>query len=319
MSDYRKNLIRRFWEYRRAHFADADDLFDDKYTDDGSPPVFKKEHASENVLVRPGANEEEKEKVLQEIPPKGRHRWFRSMTSSQALAQSVFANLKFYGKLDLLRSIRDEEGQPLFIKEPAAKVNCSLEYDVDYLGEPRPTNVDVFFDADYRVAVECKLSETDIGTCSRPRLSPKDDNYEREHCDGNYARQRDRSDRCSLTAIGVKYWKYIPDLLHWPADEDHAPCPLMRTYQIVRNILAACVRGDGKLYPEGGHAVLLYDERNPAFQEDGAVWNAYEAVKKSLTNDTLLQRCTWQALVTRLRADGETSWLADGLRTKYGI
>jgi hypothetical protein len=93
----------------------------------------------------------------------------------------------------------------------------------------------------------------------------------------------------------------------------------MHTYQIVRNILAACVRVDGKLYPEGGHAVLLYDERNPAFQNNGAVWNAYEAVKKSLTNDTLLQRYTWQALVTRLRADGETSWLAEGLRIKYDI
>lgn len=319
MSDYRNNLIRRFWEYRRDRFAGAEVLFDDKYIDDGPPPVFKKEHASENVLVRPGASEEEKEKVRREIPPKGRHRWFRSMTSSQALAQSVFANLKLCGKLDLLGSIRDDEGRPLFIRVPASKVNCVLEYDVDYLGEPRRTNVDVFFDGEYRVAVECKLSEADVGNCSRPRLRPKDDNYEREHCDGSYTRQRDRSDRCSLTAIGVEYWKHVPDLLCWPADEDHAPCPLLHTYQLVRNILAACVREDGKLYPERGHAVLLYDERNPAFQEGGAGWNAYDAVKKSLKDDTLLQLCTWQDITALLRADVELSWLAEGLSLKYGL
>jgi hypothetical protein len=319
MSDYRNDLIRRFWDYRRASFAGADDLFDDKYSEGNSPPVFKKEHASENVLVKPSASEDEKKKVRQEIPPKGRHRWFRSMTSSQALAQSVFGNLKFYGKLGLLGDIRDDEGQPIFANGQASNFKCTLEYDVGYLGEPRSTNVDAFLDGDYRVAVECKLSEADVGNCSRPRLSTKDDNYERDHCDGSYTRQRGRSDRCSLTAIGVEYWKHVPDLLCWPADEDHVPCPLKDTYQIVRNVLAACVRGDRKLSPERGHAVLLYDERNPAFREGGAGWNAYGAVKESLANDNVLRRCTWQDITALLRADVELSWLAGDLSSKYGL
>jgi hypothetical protein len=319
MSDYRNDLISRFWDYRRERFAGADGLFDDKYSGDSPPPVFRKEHATENVLVKPNASEDEKERVRQEIPLKRRHKWFRSMASSQALTQSVFGNLKFYGKLGLLGDIRDDDGRAIFTNGATLKFECVLEYNVDYLGEPRSTNVDAFLDGDYRVAVECKLSEADVGNCSRPRLSTKDDNYERDHCDGNYTRQRGRSDRCSLTAIGVEYWKHIPDLLRWPADEDHVPCPLKDTYQIVRNILAACVRGDGNLYPRGGHAVLLYDERNPAFREGGVGWNSYEAVKESLNNDNVLRRCTWQQITTRLGVDDELSWLAEGLNLKYGL
>ena len=319
MSGYRDDLISRFWDYRRQRFAGADDLFDDKYSDDSSPPVFKKEHASENVLVEPNASEDEKERVRQEIPPNGRHKWFRSMTSSQALAQSVFGNLKLYGKLGLLGDISDDEGRPIFTNGPASKYKCILEYDVRYLGEPRSTNVDAFLDGDYRVAVECKLSESDVGNCSRPRLSPKDDNYEDEYCDGDYKRQRGRSERCSLTAIGVKYWEYVPGLFIWAAGEDHVPCPLKDTYQIVRNIMAACVTGDGKLCPEGGHAVLLYDERNPAFQEKGKGWNAYDAAKGSLKNVNMLRRCTWQEIIARLRDDEELFWLPEELNLKYGL
>lgn len=316
MSDYRNDLYRRFWDYRRERFAGADDRFDDKYSEGNSPPVFKKEHASENVLVKPDAGEEEKRRVRAEIP---RHRWFRSMASSQALTQSVFANLKYYGKMGLLEDIRDVEGRPIFSNGPVSGYKCILEYKVSYLREPRSTNVDAFLDGEYRVAIECKLSEADVGNCSRPGLSANDDNYERGHCDGNYARQRGRSERCSLTNIGVKYWQYVPDLFNWAAGEDLVPCPLKDTYQIVRNVLAACVRGDGKLYPERGHAVLLHDERNPAFREGGAGWNAYYAVKESLKNNNVLRRCAWQGITARLSADDELSWLAEGLSLKYGL
>jgi len=34
------------------------------------------------------------------------------------------------------------------------------------------------------VAVECKLTETDVGGCSRPDLAPAGANYESDHCDG---------------------------------------------------------------------------------------------------------------------------------------
>jgi len=318
MSDYRNDLYRRLWDYRRKHFAGADDLFDDKYSEGSSPPVFKEEHASENVLVKPNAGKKEKPAVRAEIP---QHSLFRSMASSQALTQSVFANLKHYGKIGLLEGMRDVEGRRIFSNEAVSGYECTLEYEVGYLGERRgrSTNVDAFLDREYRVAIECKLSEADVGNCSRPDLSAKDKNFERDHCDGTYTHQRGRSDRCSLTAIGVEYWKHIPDLLCWPADEDHVPCPLKDTYQLVRNILAACVGEDEKLCPERGHAVLLYDERNPAFREGGAGWNAYEGVKASLKNADRLRRCTWQGITVRLREDEEISWLAEQLNLKYGF
>jgi len=44
-----------------------------------------------------------------------------------------------------------------------------MEYKVDYLGEP-VHQLDGYFSGDYQIAIECKLSETEFGTCSRPGL-----------------------------------------------------------------------------------------------------------------------------------------------------
>ena len=63
--------------------------------------------------------------------------------------------------------------------------------------------------------------------------------------------------------------KYVPDLFTWKSDVDHVPCPLHKNYQLVRIILAACKRPTGSVLPEKGHVVLIYDERNPAFQKGG--------------------------------------------------
>ena len=312
---YRDELLARFWRYRTEHFAGADDLFDPGYQPGGTqPPVFKTEHAHRNVLVRPDATRDEIETVLSAIPDGKHHKWFRSMTSSQALAQSVFANLKYHNKLGLLADLRGEDDLPPFpsgVVRPRyswAAPQLELEYHVDYLGEPRPTSVDVMFDGDYRVAVECKLSEPEVGSCSRPGLGPSDSNFESDHCDGTYTHQRGRRDRCALTERGIAYWRYIPKLLTWPADADMQPCPLRATYQLVRNILAACVRPNGDLDP-AAHAVLLYDARNPGFAEGGKGYLAWQTVRSALKNPVLLRRCTWQELVACLRQDAELNWL----------
>jgi hypothetical protein len=193
-----------------------------------------------------------------------------------------------------------------------------LEYEVNYLEEPRPTSVDALFDGQYRVAVECKLSESEVGSCSRPRLGPSDSNFESDHCDGTYTHQQGRRDRCALTERGIAYWRYIPKLLTWPADADMQPCPLRATYQLVRNILAACVRPNGDLDP-AGHAVLLYDARNPGFAKGGKGYLAWQAVRSALKNPVLLRCCTWQELVACLRRDVELNWLTEALRSKYGL
>ena len=119
---------------------------------------------------------------------------------------------------------------------------------------------------------------------------PSRSNFERDHCDGAYSHQRGRSDRCALTERGIAYWRYIPLLLNWSSDADLRPCPLRSTYQLVRNILAACVRPDRDLMP-AAHAVLLYDARNPAFGEGGMGRLAWQSVVSALRNPALLRRC----------------------------
>lgn len=46
-----------------------------------------------------------------------------------------------------------------------------------------------------RMAVECKWTEAEFGSCSRTRLAPG----EPAHCDGNYLRQQRGIAQCTLT------------------------------------------------------------------------------------------------------------------------
>ena len=48
------------------------------------------------------ASEREVDKLLSLVPEGERHKWFRSMNSSQALAQSVLGNLAIYDSLHYL-------------------------------------------------------------------------------------------------------------------------------------------------------------------------------------------------------------------------
>jgi len=161
--------------------------------------------------------------------------------------------------------------------------------------------------------------EHEIGPCSRPRLTSKHSNFERNYCNGTYTYQNGRQERCSLTNIGVAYWQYVPDLFTWQRDVDHRPCPLKKNYQLVRNILAACVRDDGTAVPEAGHVVLIYDARNPAFQEGGQGDEAYDTTKAALHDPTRLRKCSWQRITDHLRKKREFAWLTEQLAQKYGL
>ena len=156
-------------------------------------------------------------------PKKERHRYFGSLRSSQALAQSMFGNLIAAGKAALLEGLETDEGLPAFF-DGVGEARLQLEYAVDHLGEPRSTSIDLWVEGSRRVAVECKFTETEFGTCSRPGLRPTDTNYARDYCNGDYLQQQGRSSRCSLTEIGVRYWRYIPEILSW--DKRYRPASL---------------------------------------------------------------------------------------------
>jgi hypothetical protein len=235
------------------------------------------------------------------------------MKSSQALTQSVFGALEATGHLAALGAVTAECGRPAFTQTPG-QLHMTLEQDVNWLGEPRPTSIDVCFESpQYRIAVESKLSETVFGTCSRPRLPQDNPSY----CDGTYTVQHGRRTRCALTEIGVQYWQHAPAVLDWNPDIDHSPCPLAWTYQLVRNVLAATVRQD-RVETASGHALIIYDERNPAFWP-GDARSAYDAVCKALRHPGLLRKVSWQRVIGQLSAAGDLRWLVDGLEAKYGL
>ena len=162
--------------------------------------------------------------------------------------------------------------------------------------------------------MECKLSESAFGTCSRPRLPRDNPSY----CDGTYSVQHGRRTRCALTEIGVQYWQHAPAVLDWDPDVDHSPCPLKRTYQLVRNVLAATVR-ENRVETASGHALIIYDERNPAFWPGGEARSAYDAVCAALRDPGLLRTVSWQRIIGQLSAVRDLRWLVDGLEAKYGL
>jgi hypothetical protein len=307
--DYKSELVDRFWGYQESNFKDRQDLFERPFAPDGRPPVFHRDKAGYNVIVERGLPDDVQNKVLNQIPREKWHKWFHSMASSQALTQSIFGNLIVLNKIDCLFELKGDNGKPLFFTDTVEDI--FLEFEVNYLGEPRPTNIDVFFKGDHRVAVECKLTEKEVGPCSAGRG--------KEECDGRYAKQMGRPVRCLKTYMDIKYWEYIPRLFYWSPDVDHSPCPLLDTYQLVRNILSACVREDGKLDIDNGHAVLLYDERNPAFKKGGDGHMAWETVREALKYPALLQKCTWQEVMKVLRQDSEVEWLTAEVKEKYGL
>lgn len=160
--------------------------------------------------------------------------------------------------------------------------------------------------------------ESDVGSCSRPNLKESVSNFEKDFCDGNYKVQKGRTSRCSLTEIGVEYWDHIPHVFNWPADVDWAPCPLWANYQLVRNLLAVSVPSDA-MPIGGGHVVLVYDERNPAFQKGGKGYEAYEDTRNALRESERLKKCSWQQFAQVIRWEKRLLWLADQLEAKYGI
>jgi len=302
-----------------ARFPDSKRYFEQPSPSDKRPPVFVKLLADWNVLIEPGISSEKTKHILAEIPALSRHRWFRSMASSQALAQSIFGNLKVNARLHSLNDLLDDAGNPLFGRADLTAQNLTMEYTNGFLGEPTPTSVDVFFSGGHQIAIECKLAEREVGSCSRPRLEKTSSKYEKEYCDGSYMVQRGREHRCSLTERGILYWKYVPELFEWQNDTDHRNCPLNRNYQLVRNILAACMHSDGNFSAERGHVVLIYDERNPKFQSEGKGFKAFNETRAALKDPMLLRSCSWQRVLDHLRGKGHLPWLTNEIKLKYGL
>lgn len=311
---FKSNLHLRYWSYIHNYHPDWRRYLDCKHPLEKGPSVFLPANANLNVIYHPESNPDEKEKLYAIIPPYEHHKWFRSMNSSQALAQSVFGNLAIHGYLETLSDLQTDEGGVLFDAAQLNSENFWMEYKINHLGEPPPTSLDGYFVGEYRVGIECKFTEYEVGSCSHVRLKPGHPTW----CDGKYTLKEGKH-RCPLTAKGLKYWRYVPEVFHWKNDTDISPCPLFRNYQLVRNILAIGVQPDGSVSLDKGHAVLVYDQRNPAFQEHGNGYRAYHETKSALKNPAMLRKVSWQSITEFLRGNSILPWLTDELEKKYGL
>ena len=295
---YKKDLLNRFKAYRIRHFTHQDDLFIERYNH-----VFKSKYAKYNL-----SNSD-----LDELLPRGRrHRWFGSMGSSQALAVSVFGIIKKRDNLWLLTEVIDDNGYPLlpgFIPDGEPE----FDYKVPTLNEPSQTQVDFFMPGrNGNVAIECKLWEPRLGTCSQ---------VSKKKCNGNYAEQsgRKHGERCYLTEKGITYWDYIPGLFKWRADKDHTTCPIWKPYQLVRNVLAASIDPNtGEVWGQPT-AVLIYDARNPVFAPGGKADELFREVNEALDGPASLKRTTWQSIAAVLLEHEGYDRLLTWLDDKYGI
>jgi hypothetical protein len=297
-NDYKRAMLRRFTNYRRKHYPLEDDLFDPRRYH-----VFRAEYALCNLFT-PGLD--------RLLPQDRRHRWFRSMGSSQALAVSVLGTMMKRDDLPLLAEIPDEHSRPLLPGFVLAD-QPEFDYRVTTLNERRPTQVDLFLPGQNgHMAIECKLWERELGPCSQVAT---------HQCNGDYAPQPGRApgQRCALAEKGIAYWHYIPQLFQWRADLDHVPCPIWKPYQLVRTVLAAAVDPErGQIWGQPV-AILVYDANNPAFAPGGKVDEQFRAVQAALRGPAALKRTTWQAIAGALLQRGRYDDLLVWLDEKYGI
>jgi hypothetical protein len=158
-----------------------------------------------------------------------------------------------------------------------------------------------------------------FGTCSRLRLTPQDAAYSANHCDGSYTHQRGRLSRCSLTEVGVQYWRHLDEIFGWNADVDHHPCPLAFTYQLARNVLAASVDSCGSFQPTAGHTLIIYDDRNPAMLKGGEGDRQLTDTQDGLRFAGILRRVSWRNFMAQWPSHPVLDWLQAEANAKYGF
>lgn len=293
---YRNELIARCVEYGKS-FAGAIDM------EHGEGHVFLPEQANFNLL----------DKSLAEfIPAHNRHMWFRSMLSSQALAVSVIGTIVQRTGPSLLSELRCDDSLPLVPDKHDFQL-VGFEYAPTWLElGKRKSQIDAFIESPgWRLAIECKFTEPDIGHCQMSKDGEPQSAY------------KDLSgyDFCHRVKFnGATYWCHWPEISSEPIpgvcnDE----CPLHRTYQIARNVMCASVNPDTRYFDGLGVALLLYDERNPGFQSAGEGYQSCITLRSTLKDPSMLRAATWQSLVGLLRVVGGYEDLLEFLDTKYGI
>lgn len=246
------------------------------------------------------------------LPPERRHRWFRSLTSSQALALSVLGNVAKRAELEILSSLICDDSASLS-DESGPFWFYAFEFTPWWLElGKRKTQIDLYLVSNTRrIAIECKLTEADIGTCDFVQKGRGHSAF--SSLPGYEVCSRVRQN-------GAKYWIYwsqLSDLSFPQACPDR--CPIYKTYQLARNVMAAAVNPADATVDGRGSALLLYDARNPAFKvEEGGPQIARDT-RGLLKDPSLLRSANWQSLARLLDSAGGYEDLLAFMKDKYGI
>ncbi len=184
--------------------------------------------------------------------------------ASQALAIDVFGTLQAHrGRNELV-------GALLRVAFPghvfqSRTWDVRLEENVRVLAEPRPTQLDAILEGEAElVTIESKFCESGAGPCSQTDAISKGPNKGKRQCNGRYETQVNPVSgdeaRCALTAKGVEYWKWIPDLFGMDPDADHDGDCFFRDgkFQLMRNVVAAEAMAQEAKPPKVGMTLLVF-------------------------------------------------------------
>lgn len=76
---------------------------------------------------------------------------------------------------------------------------------------------------------------------------------------------------------------------------------------------------DGSVSDKNSHALLIYDERNPAFMKGGNGFKSYAEMRAALKRPKMLRKCSWQKITDCIRSNKVLPWLTEQLSAKYGL
>ncbi len=174
--------------------------------------------------------------------------------SSQALSIDVFGTLKLHPRRDvLLDALALQLGLP-----PGGPWEVALEWhDPDnVLAEKTPTWVDaVARSPQALILFECKFTEPDGGACGQTQPIHKGRRAGLRQCTGHYLPQINpalpvkkgqvaQPARCALSAKGLRYWDYVPEVFGFDAGTNFTPCPFAGPwFQWMRNLTTAAAVG----------------------------------------------------------------------------
>lgn len=293
---YRNDLISRCAEYSRS----LRDAIDEEH---GEGHVFLQDRENLNLFD---------ETLAEFIPVHNRHRWFRSMLSSQALAVSVIGTMVKRDGLSLISGLICDGANRLVPDERTFQL-VGFEYTPKYLERgKRKSQIDVFLESPgWRLAIECKLTEENIGHCQRSEDGEPQKAYQ----------TLSGFDFCYRVKFnGAAYWDYWPHISAIPVPETcNDECPLHCTYQLARNVICAGVNPKTGEFDGSGTALLLYDQRNPSFHPDGDAFQSYTTLESALKNQSAIRTATWQSLCSLLLEAGGFEDLLEFLGEKYGL